>query len=139
MIGSLNKITSLLIFALLILGIFMIGSGITGKVILDNNTVKDICSTNSECKTPLVCCYFYNKNQGICHEQNMCEIILKLTKDENNNIEILKSKIYENPTKEKLYTNEIVLGIGIIVIILIFAFFSYFSRDKNIKRTIKKK
>jgi hypothetical protein len=63
------------------LGIAMLANSITGMMTFDS-TVKPVCSYDSDCVSPEVCCLFYNQEAGVCNAPRLCMAITELTKKE---------------------------------------------------------
>jgi hypothetical protein len=127
-----------------ILGVFaliLIGAGITGKLIYDNNSIKDICSSDNECRSGEVCCLFYGENSGVCHEKNMCERILEITKEEKISSETMKRLVIERPNNQ-INSNMMMIGAFILLVIIISFFFltrSVIKDEKNYEKTLNMK
>lgn len=128
-----------------IMGLGLLCGGITGKVVQVDvpNDVKQICSIDSDCSSPQVCCKFYNQEAGVCDVQDMCQKINELTKDEKIGIEEIKNYNKETPLKNKENTDlEITIGLIFIVVAIMAYIFSKpktIFPNKNINRRTKKK
>lgn len=115
---------------LAIIGLGMIGDGINGMVISDPYT-KELCSIWSECNSPEVCCFFYDKTEGVCNKASMCENIYNITKNEVNNQFLIINSI-NNKKTENFFKGEAFFGILLTTLSMIF--FYYFLKHE-IKRS----
>jgi len=120
----------LMVVFLLILGLAMLGVGITGKVFMDEN-VKDLCESNGDCTGGEICCLFYNKEQGICYSPDMCDSITQLTKSEG-----VAAQIDDEKAEQKAHSNEIILGIAILLIAIFLLLMHLW--DKRLDERIEK-
>lgn len=123
------------IITLGILGFLLIGVGITGNVIMNTNTIGDVCSSDTDCQNGKICCLFYQENSGICHTTDMCETVMDITKSENNQMEVWRDFSKELPKNDKTYSLEILFGILILIAVGI----SLYILGKTSKQTSKKK
>lgn len=104
-----------------IIGLSLIGFGITGKIVLDE-TVKPICSITEDCSNEDVCCLFYNESAGICHSSDMCEPIKTLTRQEKLTRKEILERVSAKPNDNK-YVYSIILGFAITVCVGIALYF----------------
>ena len=83
-----NKNIVAVLLVISVVSVFLIGSSITGLVVMDD-TVKSVCSSDSACVSPEVCCLFYGQESGVCHSEDMCGTIMEITKvQEEKKIEL---------------------------------------------------
>jgi len=86
----------------------LIGVGINGMLTFDE-TVKPLCTTNVDCVSPEVCCYFYQQEAGVCNSNDLCARILEITRDEKINRQLIP--ILMSPRNEGIIHNaEIFIG-----------------------------
>lgn len=108
---------------LFIFSFLFIKEGMTGMFMFKE---EDVCSYNTECLLPKVCCRFYEEEKGICSWQSNCDSINLITKQEKlqiaagkpltqDQIEALAFRI-EQP--EKVRENSPLIMIGLILLIL---------------------
>jgi hypothetical protein len=120
-----------------LIGIGLIGFGITGKVVFDNYSVKDLCESDSECKSPEVCCLFYQENAGVCHDASMCEKIKEITQRESITKDDWKDLVIQKP--EGRSVNSELMFIGSLILVVVVALVYIYSSVKNKKAKGKKK
>ncbi|MFH1638020.1 MAG: hypothetical protein ABIB71_06350 [Candidatus Woesearchaeota archaeon] len=117
--GRIGKERRILVLIALIglLGIALLGKGITGMIALDPDdpTLKELCSLDNDCKSPDVCCLFYKQDTGICHSSGMCSAILALTENEVGNRVGALVPVMEDDKKEG---NLLALAFGGLIVIL---------------------
>jgi len=97
-----NSIIALLI-TLAMIGILLLGNGITGLVVFGEDT-KETCSSENLCTAPEVCCKFYEQEAGVCHTEDMCPRILEITKEQKLKEDELVNLLY--PEEEKQIQNK---------------------------------
>jgi len=118
-----------------IIGLSLIGFGITGKIVLDE-TVKDMCSFDANCSNEDVCCLFYNESAGICHSSDMCGLVKNITKQERLTREDILSRVsVASPTNNK-YVYSIISGLIITVSVGVILYFirTRFDQEKDDKK-----
>lgn len=131
-----------LIIVLLLIGlggILLLGIGITGKAVMNSQTISDVCKENKDCENSKVCCLFYEQESGICYSPEMCETVTKITREEKNIIEASMSFTKETPKKDNTYSFEIILGILILSIVAISLYIFYKDKNKEIRKKRRKK
>ena len=111
-----KKELMIVMWVIVIFGAFFLAKGLTGKVIMDV-TASDFCSSDTNCSTGKVCCYFM-ENKGYCNTKEICSQI--------------KSD-YEKPQANNDYTFEMILGVLILIAILI----GFYAVNRNIKEKVK--
>lgn len=97
-----SSITLILLGAMVVLSLLLIGNGITGFIVLEP---KEVCFSNDDCEEPKVCCPFYEQEGGICHRENICDDILRITKEQKLNDEELQ-KLISNIPSNTIVDNE---------------------------------
>ena len=124
------------------IGVNLIGIGITGKVTMNEYLYGKLCLNDKDCGSSEVCCRFYQENSGVCDSITMCEKINELTMEEKTSIDKWNAIKNENPS-QKIYKNELIVGIIIIFVVFIFLFYIFESEKniniKNLKNRKKKK
>ena len=122
-----------LVIVLAVLGLGFIGSGITGLVVFDQN-VQEICSSDNECRASEKCCLFYQESAGVCNSPELCKGIAELTRNQKESRSALVSFAR---TQEKSLMNafmvEAVFG-GIIIVIALYVL-SHYNRLNPLKQT----
>ncbi len=116
-----------------IIGLSLIGFGITGKIVLDE-TVKDICSFDTDCSNEDVCCLFYNESVGICHSLDMCGVVRNITRQERLTRKEILERVSAAPIDNK-YVYSIILGFIITVCVGVILYFikTRFDQEKGDK------
>jgi len=145
-----NSIIALLI-TLAIVGIMLIGNGMTGLVVFGQDT-KETCSSENKCTAPEVCCPFFGEDDaGVCHTEDMCPKILEITKEQKQKEEELYTVLYpeepieeetkikiQKPVEEDLESNYLTQVLFGIMIVMITIFVIVFYVKTHLKPTNKK-
>lgn len=115
----LDKKVFLLLFSILgVLGLLLIGDGMTGRAISDPY-VKELCQADADCKYPEYCCHFKDQTSGVCNSQERCAEISTLS---NRNLEV--QTIQKNKEVQNFYNGEAYLG-ALILLLTIGYFYVY--------------
>ena len=115
-----KKLFSVLVVLLALFGMGLLTDGITGFVVSDQY-VKKLCSFNTECDAPEVCCIFYEEQRGTCNKIEMCDDILELTRKDKKDIPLI---YIENVKKNKSYNDnlasvaKVFLGVVLLAMII---------------------
>lgn len=124
----------------MLIGVVFIGNGLTGMVVYDVNTVKQICEADFECGQIEACCLFYQENAGVCDKKENCLAVYEVTKKEkeegiaNGLLPLLdqdKEQRIRNYTQ--IYYGLIVLTIICISLITYLGFEILFNKKEAIK------
>ena len=104
-----------IVFLLMItalVGVFMMGSGITGMSISTADLgIQPLCLNDTDCGQGYVCCNFYAKDSGVCDKADMCAKISGMTMNTITQNGIIKAP--PSPT-----TNIIEFAAGLLIIIV---------------------
>lgn len=73
-----KKVIWVAVLFILSISMLLISTGITGLIILGDNSAPN-CETNNDCSNNTTCCLFYHANGGVCAEQDMCADIAVIT------------------------------------------------------------
>jgi hypothetical protein len=113
---------------ILLLALFLVGNGITGLVAFDP-ALKEICESNDDCIQPEVCCYFDEKQIGVCHTEEMCKAVADLTKKSNAQIAVTsEARLYDN------YSMQILFGLLILASVALVIYHLFHSKPAPRKR-----
>jgi hypothetical protein len=119
---SMNKYLLVFLIISAALGIWFLGDGIAGMVVLDEHT-RPLCEGNDECDNS-VCCIFAGENAGVCHNEEMCSSIGLLTR-----IEAKQQGVMQYPNVETNLWFQTLTGI-LIIIMVGYSYYEYL-RIKN--------
>ena len=139
-------IVSALVFVMII-GLSLTGTGITGMVVYDSNAnfVGELCGFDNPCKGDNFCCFFYDQEVGVCQGEEMCDQVTFLTMFSNNKGQenILVSQNIENKMNNEkfniLYYKEFALGLLIIALAVAALYFFLKHHHHPVKQNIRKR
>jgi len=100
---------------LTLMGVLLLGTGINGMIVA-SETVRPLCSMQSDCPEGQVCCLFSGEDAGVCHTADMCDEVTAITQRE-------KEANIQTPMSQDNVGNfhlEAILG-GLIVLLAILA------------------
>ena len=101
---TLDKAIMVFLLLSIISGLLLLGLNITGNSTynINDSITKPLCTSDDECtNNDEVCCYFYDKNAGICYPANDCNKVYEETK----NIPKLTNLTYEKRVNENSNEN----------------------------------
>ena len=132
-----ERLVIVLLIIIGLIGISILGSGITGMVTFDE-TVKKLCSSSEECDENEVCCLFYGEDSGVCQKEELCTSIREITRNEKKEKEEFLLLFSKGREKQKnIYSNEILFG-SLIIIFVFFSIYFYALHSKSFsKKTAK--
>jgi len=99
---------TIVLWVIVIFGIFFLARGLTGKAILDI-TASDQCTSNQNCSSGNICC------NGMCYGSQICSQITNTT--------------LEKPEQEKNYLFD--TGLGFLILIAVLIAFYGINRKSN--------
>lgn len=119
---------------LFLLGIALLGNGITGFASLNKDF--EYCNDNADCLNKMVCCKIYGSDRGLCDLSNNCDFIYETSKNEINNNVLMSPLNRENLDRitAKIRATNVVDGSFIFVLIgtlMLFLGFSLFKKFEN--------
>ena len=107
---------------LFIFGFLFLKEGITGMYLYD---AEDVCSFNTECLLPKVCCHFYEESSGVCDYQSSCGGVYLASKQEKSklsygdlNLEQKKEITFKIEQPKKVRENSPLVILGLLMLIL---------------------
>lgn len=109
---------------LFIFAFLFIKEGMTGMYMFDSR--EDLCSYNTECLLPKVCCQFYQEEKGVCDWQDNCNGVYLVTKQEKLQLtagqqltqEQIEQIAFEIEQPKKVKENSPLIIIGLLLLIL---------------------
>ena len=131
---------TILIALLFIFSFLFIKEGITGMFTFKD---EDVCSYNTECLLPKVCCRFYEEEKGIGSWQQNCDSINLITKQEKLQItagkpltqQQIEALAFTIEKPEKIKENSPLIMIGLILLILATMYLvNRTNKEKRLKR-----
>lgn len=110
---------TVVLWVVVLFGIFFLGRGITGKVI--SNTSLDSCITDDSCSSGMICC-LNQDDSGMCYSPETCSQITnsKLEKPETN-----RNSMFD-------------IGLGLLVLIAVLIAFYGINRKSKIRVSRKR-
>lgn len=91
------------VMGMFLMGILLVGHGITGNYLLGYR--EDACEDSSDCVGDEVCCLFYEESYGICDLKDNCAGILQASRTEK---EVQKTeKVTKAVDESKMLTNSV--------------------------------
>ena len=92
-----NKKMLILFSSMFLIGVLLIGNGITGLYFLDFK--QPPCDEDLDCQELNVCCLFYNENFGVCDLEENCKAITQVTFEARQSYSTydLKQQDMQNP------------------------------------------
>ena len=128
-IMSMNK--SLVYIFLFALGIFLLGSGITGFASLNNEF--EYCVDDTNCYGGAVCCEFYGFEEGLCDSNENCDEVYEISKVEVQEKGFL-SPLDMDQIAAKVRATEVVNANSVFVLIGTLMLFAGFGLFKKLER-----
>lgn len=132
-----EKLILVMLLLLAIIGLSFLGNGISGMMVFDE-TLKQVCTSNDDCVAPDVCCLFYEQKSGVCHTYDMCGKILDVTKTEKETKGALITLKNTEIELEYNYIMQAVFG-AVIVTLVAFSMYHFLTHSKHLTKRRKKR